>query len=1058
MEKHHIVSEVESCHDIYRNYIRRTEQLQNPVDGFHPKERQEWVAAKRAAKFCSRKISRELKRSKEALALLTPAHYKYARSLEAKSLIEIRLEFALAIQNAIELSKTAQTPYAEKELEKSKENVFKAISAEALKNNGTSTSNIKQALNDSSSNSSTTTMDSIYGENPAAGKKLTVAKGPNVSENSSNDESIPTTLSSQEPAIKPVTDADFEFDNLYNNSANTSKNYTDEMVADIMDREGNRTNENGNRAGEGGKATVQSMSNPLRDKAKSFHMGTSSPSLTAPPSPGSPSSPSPAAPKATIVQTPQKPAGSGNQLANKIHNSEAKHNSTPAPNALLSRSMHSTKLDEEKEKEELARKEAEAAATAAAQQQAAKDKSKGKNPIKSIGKAFGRMFSLASSSKDKNDDHNISPKAASNTAHVNVEAWNNAAKPGYKASNSPKTPPTPSSFMFKLSNDETDRPVTAPLSKQAPVNSPPPAAKPVIKESDHALNQTGNFAELRRIAKQQQQQQSARQSTNQSKGKNELTSVSLQTKSGEMDEPSPRSLGSRSSGSQQSAMKQDRQSQSVSFHQQQQGQPPVQQQVRFEQPIQQPQQRRGHSMDPPSSHHYPTQQSQQHQQPQFYGHHPQQQQQQQMHPQMMMMGSGGHDDLSPKPSPANNVHQLRADKEKFEKVMKITDDLISQAKLTENKYNSNANNWHFISEAWDLCVNYCEKEFDHSVDRFKNDWNRKLTYVIKEKHRWNDKMKRMKEYDQISHYSSSPPPPSVPTPVSEIEREKERRIQQQQALSSSRTPSHSNSAYIPSPNESRSFGTSSPNISMYSVNSTSNHAMKSKSGSTLYDNSKPMSPSSPATPSSSSGPYSGPEPNKLEKLQDKLQRNKVKSILEKALIVTNSAKYELSKKAVHEAKQAWNDVVALYEQSYNNAPPAFRDWWKEEFMNVKKLRDENVAFLIDKMPNNTSMYNVDGGSAMSPSSVARNSVQFHEPGLPVPTLASISSHSSNSGERGINVMANKDLNMSMDMSDFVNVNNQRSPQPVPSTNSSSSAVNNSSNRGNSVNFHRVRVG
>jgi DNA polymerase III alpha subunit (gram-positive type) len=432
----------------------------------------------------------------------------------------------------------------------------------------------------------------------------------------------------------------------------------------------------------------------------------------------------------------------------------------------------------------------------------------------------------------------------------------------------------------------------------------------------------------------------------------------------------------------------------------------------------------------------------------------------------MMGGGGGLDDLSARSAPANNVHQLRADKEKFEKVMKITDDLISQAKLTENKYNSNANNWHFVSEAWELCVNYCEKEFDHSVDRFKNDWNRKLTYVIKEKHRWNDKMKRMKEYDSISHYSSSPSPAAPSSSqISEIEREKERRIQQQQALSSSRTPTHSNSAYIPSPNESRSFGTSSPNISMYSVNSTSNHQMKSKSGSTLYDNhssSRPMmtSPSSPPPSSSvvSSGPYSGPEPNKLEKLQDKLQRNKVKSIVEKALLVTNSAKYELSKKAVQEAKQAWNDAVSLYEQSYNNAPPAFRDWWREEVINIKRLRDENVAFLIDKMPNNTSMYQIDvaGSSSMSPNNGGR--VQFNEPGLPVPNLASISSHSSHGDERGINVVQDKDFNMSMDMSHLTSSSNQRSPQPVSSASTASTSLNNSSNRGNSVNFHRVRVG
>jgi hypothetical protein len=74
MEKHNVKSEMESCQDIYRNYLRKTQSLPTPIEGFNPTDRKEWIAAKKAAKFYHRKVSRELKKARAEVSIFTSAH------------------------------------------------------------------------------------------------------------------------------------------------------------------------------------------------------------------------------------------------------------------------------------------------------------------------------------------------------------------------------------------------------------------------------------------------------------------------------------------------------------------------------------------------------------------------------------------------------------------------------------------------------------------------------------------------------------------------------------------------------------------------------------------------------------------------------------------------------------------------------------------------------------------------------------------------------------------------------------------------------------------------
>ncbi len=1002
MEKHNAKSELESLHDIYRNYLRKTEHLQRLPDGsFPPAERIEWIAAKRAAKFYSRKTGRELKKQKAVLAQMTPAHYKYARTEAATTLIGLRLEFALAIQNAIEVAKTAQSAYAEKEVDIAKENVLNLVAPELAKSNNTDVATTVNPLSHSSSfHSKESPSRTLSGMSPSKSKSDVIIALKLDNENSSADDTAAT--SSADDIPKAVTDADFDLENLYtNSSANNSKNYTEKDVQEIMQQEDGGNSVSSAREARPTNPSVPSMSNPLRDKARSFHGGSATPSKTVPTVPAR--------------QT------SGGQLANKIYTAETPVNKSP--HTSLNRSMINIRLEEEKEKErdeavkKLEQEKAhELSSSSGDKGDLAKEK-KGKNPFKSFGKTIGRMFNLhptasatpASPTAAQTAGKPITP--VSPAAKAPVATKPTTPKPATATAAAAASPKGTTFFDLKSSSDEFD-------SRPQVVVSP--KANNGKQNVDHIINSTASFAEIRRIAKTQSKQPIKKTDSGRSLKENSPTVV----RAGEITEKTADEEFRETMTNQRAAdisrlpVQQTPHQQQIDKQQQQliAQQALLQKQqdeLRHQQALlyaQQKQQRQVQQQQtrPVSSASSPAILQQQQQQPQ---------QQYQNTEKVPTKGS---------------IEQLRIERDNYEKLMKIADDIISQAKMTENKYNTTPQYWPKVNEAWEECVQYCEREFDRSVDRFKTDWNRKLTYVIKEKHRWNDKMKRLQEYDYINAVTA-------PTPTSST---------------SSQNNSANNNGVNTSdyrPNYSGSSNRNSTSVNNYStpIGLSSSSGARSKS---MYESSSngPNYSYQSNTPSSSTAnnnPAGGP--NKLEKLQDKLQRNKVKSILEKAIIVTNSAKYELSKKAINEAKQSWNDAISMYEQSYQNAPEAFKDWWKEELGNVKRQRDEHLATLVEKTPininNNTSMYGIDPSNTSSSATPVSN----------VGGTPNQSSVFSSAADRQDRLLVKKsDLQVGVQ---FEEPNHSEDFSVVSGLGMDVGQGNNSNNRA-SVNFHRVRVG
>jgi hypothetical protein len=236
------------------------------------------------------------------------------------------------------------------------------------------------------------------------------------------------------------------------------------------------------------------------------------------------------------------------------------------------------------------------------------------------------------------------------------------------------------------------------------------------------------------------------------------------------------------------------------------------------------------------------------------------------------------------------------------------------------------------------------------------------------------------------------------------------------------------------------------------------------------------------SPPTSNYYQSAAEPNKVEKLQDKLQRNKVKSLIEKALIVTNTAKYQQSKKAIQEAKQAWLDALNVYEQSYHAAPLAFKDWWSQEIENVKRQRDENLSTLMEKS-HGTSMYNITVDGALANSSHNHNNNNNNNNGQSAAPVVSnpnsnpnLPNMSANYSSVILNAADKQDRSYRKggDLQIGVQFEGDQPSSPGPGGNSSSepnysqasynsgvsSNTNSTANNParNSVNFHRVRVG
>jgi hypothetical protein len=1053
MEKHNVKSEMESCHDIYRNYLRKTQSLPAPIEGFNPTDRKEWIAAKKAAKFYHRKVSRELKKSRAEVSLLTSAHYKFARLNQQKKLLELKLEFCLAIQHAIEVSKSAQTGFAEVEITQAKENLlhfFESDPSSFVSTATAATSNSKKNKEPQlQPEANYVTKDYLtMNINPINKPPKTVLSGLQTAENSSTD----TSSVEDRDVIKPIND-DLEFDALYasgsnNNSGNNSRNYTDSEV-DALVKAAMGENPIPQQAPQEQKS-VPSMNNPLR--GKSFHV-----------------------PKVNVEADVSANKTSGGQLANKIRTAEPRSN--------MSRSMHNIPVDglkssppapekkvlppqqqqqpvvkqvpapqtaqsssrpsfqpqlsqptppQKQQQQPVVVAEAKTPVQAAPlslhtpsegkpaqkialtpvfeekvfelsspEESAPEEKKKGKNPIKSFGKAIGKMFSA--------------PEPHAHTSQPTTP----------KAQSSPPvTQPPARSFgsFFGLKSTSSED-----LEHRKPAATSPKVQTAPINAKDHIINTTYSFAEARRYAKVQQTKNP--KAANAQQQRNEHV-VAVIAKSGEAEAIKTEPVTSPTSAA---------------------------------------------STAPSSANSRPVSTAGELS--------PLAQRQQQLHEQQQQLNS------TSGPPAKGSIEVLKSDKEDCEKLMKICDDLVAQAKACENKYNTMPNLWSKVNESWEECVKFCEKQFDCTSDRFKNDWNRRLTVVIKEKHRWGEKMKRLQEYDYVRDGTSS--------------------------TSNVAAISNNNINAVPA-----AAAAAGPNMSETSSNTAANrNSTANNKSSSLPNYSRPQSstqsgPLSPSSSSSASRPQSNiaasttdnvsiGEPTKVEKLQDKLQRNKVKALLDKAFIVTNSAKYELSKKAIHDAKQAWQDCINLYEQSYLTAPEAFKEHWSNEIKNVKKMREESISVVVDKQASVTSSYNMNvPGKESAKNSTNNNDLTMdganlsvasdlhgnnsysnnNHPNYSIPNYSEQSNHSANhshnsnikkevekqdrsirkgAGDLQIGVQFDGEYpNSSANYSSSQHyIGENITPKDISVFNKSGPASNNGGNSNrNSVNFHRVRVG
>jgi hypothetical protein len=982
MEKYNIKSDVESCHDIYRNYLQKTKSFQPKQSSFnaeepsfHPKDRKEWIAARKTAKFYSRRIGRELKEAKESV-------FKNSNNEEHQELIrllKLRLDFALAIEHAIEVAKTSQSSIAEKEVLKLKESIFLIVSPSDSRNlyDGQQNPDEDSSLTNSDNSTITSQEDNI-------GSSLT-----------NEDTSRPVRVSGVE-----LRD-DYEMDNLY--AHNNSKAYTDEELEELCiksglspistprclspssphsstlssprssyssgkktigilnrvieeenddsdaieeEKDGERTPSAGGRTRKSRRfafivpsikdgpavslhemkdaqkkvnsSVVLTMNNPLREKLLNLKEPEYDGDSSRPVSQSSFYS----AATSHSAYSGSSASSNGDGMSYRIPELGKEQQQPVKNNKQLKKEAEQKRKEEEKRKkaEKKAKKqqEKEEKIFSFSNRQSLKKKA-ALAGSKDSEKKRTRSFSFGKLGKTLGKIFSFSASSgAKSDSEIGMsrassrDDGNSSSDEGNNDPNNAVVPVRWSSFSWG-SNTSSSTAAGSGIEKE--LMSEGEEEKEDDNRQQQLMNSNGkkpSFAEMRRLAI-----------------KNNTRSASKPVNIPEQ-QPSPVSSNSSPSST---------------------------------------------SSSPRTS-------------------------------------AGSSSSSSSSATPAVPYD--------YESSMKSADSLLYTAQRAENSASASQNQlkWKEISKSWEECISFCEKQFDlccksrdSETSRYRNEWNRKLSYMIKEKHRWNEKMKSL----SLSKDSSA----ATTTAAEGLTVEKKPMggnlssfffpEDHDDELEASYFPPSYSSAYsssaVTSPANSRPSSMKWPSLSTENNSdgngsiSSSEKKLKSKGSlrvsfkddktttsaatspvsplSTTSSSSSPVSPLASLSPVSSTpvtpvvpvvstrpipsqamlSPVPQPavfenvEPTELGKQQDKFQRNKMKRQLDKVNVLASSlAKHasSASPKAIEEVKEKWSEVIAGFETSYHEALPLFKGFWKEEVERVKKLREDSMTSINGK--------------------------------------------------------------------------------------------------------------
>jgi hypothetical protein len=962
MEKYNIKSDVESCHDIYRNYLQKTKSFQPKPSSFnveepsfHPKDRKEWIAARKTAKFYSRRIGRELKEVKEGFH----SCLNHEEHQETIRLLKLRLDFALAIEHAIEVAKTSQSSIAEKEVLKLRESIFLIVSPSESRN-----------LYDGPDNS-----------NPDEDSSLTNSDNSTITSQEDNHGS-----SNHENNCRPVRVSgaelrdDYEMDNLY--AHNNSKAYTDEELTELCIKSGlsplssprclsptsphsstvssprssyssgkktigtlNRVIEEENddsdaieeeKDGErtpGGRRTrksrrfafivpsikdgpavslhemknaqkkvnssvVLTMNNPLREKLLNLKEPEYDGDSSRPVSQSSFYS----AATSRSAYSGSSASSNGDGMSYRIP--ELGKDGFEQPSSTNKQSTKNNKQlkkeAEQKRKEEEKRKKAEEKTRKQQEKEARKSKQLNKKAVsqEKVGeKKRSRSFSFGKIGKTLGKIFSFSASSGAKSDSEIMGNMSHASSRDDGNSSSDEISNDPNNAVVPVRWSSFSWASNTSASTSGAANAEEEKEDEINNyKQQQLMNSNGkkpSFAEMRQLAIKNNTRSATRPADNTDAQQQQSTSPSSSATS------SPRTSAGSSSSS---------------------------------------------SATP----------------------------------------TGPYD---------------------YETSIKTADSLLFQAQRAENSVSTSPNQlkWKEISKAWEECIKFCEKQFDlccksrdSEISRYRNEWNRKLSYMIKEKHRWNEKMKSLtkegvsasaaaeglpmekpvngnlssfffpEDHDdelEASYFPPSYSPSAVTSPAnsrpSSMKWPAEGISDGNGSISSSEKKLKSKGSLRVSFKDDNT--TSSP-PAISSISSTSATPVSPIAVSLSPVTPAPLAPSAPAVPTrpipsqAMLSPVPQPaviehvEPTELGKQQDKFQRNKMKRQLDKVLALSRHSGNGsgASPKAMEEVREKWNEVIAGFETSYHETLPLFKGFWKEEVERVKRLRDDSMTSITGK--------------------------------------------------------------------------------------------------------------